>query len=705
MKNILLLIILALMICSCTQRQKGWPSDVKPPVAEKIEKKLVLHGDTRLDFYYWMNDPANPDVISYLLAENEYRDKMMAHTNDLQDELYNEMVGRIKQDDESAPVYSNGYYYYARYEKGGEYPIYCRKKGSLDAEEEVILNVPKLAEGHSYFRVGSYDISFNNEKIAYTVDTLGRRQYTIYVKNLSSGKVRETGISYAGGDVTWSADNKTFFYTAIDPVTLRYHKIYRFNIFESDYPEEVYYEKDETYYYMGVSRTKDDEYLVVNTRTTLSNESLILKSDNPLGKFEVFQPREKDLEYRIEHINGKFLVITNYNAPNYRLMQVDAEQTGRDYWKEVIPHRDDVLLESMEVFNDYLVLQERSNAMRNLRIINHKTNKDYYLQFEEEAYTVAINSNFEIDSDIFRYSYTSLTTPNTIYDYNMATGETNLVKQTEVLGDFDSNDYTTKRLFVEARDGRKVPLSLVYRKGMKQDGKNPLLLYGYGSYGARLDPRFNSNRISLLDRGFIVVLAHVRGGQEMGRYWYEEGRLLNKKNTFYDFIDCAHFLIDEKYTNPDKLFAYGISAGGLLIGAVVNMAPELFKGVIAGVPFVDVVTTMLDETIPLTTAEYGEWGNPNIKEHYEYMLAYSPYDNISKQDYPNILATSGLHDSQVQYFEPTKWVAKLRDYNTADTKIILTTNMEAGHSGASGRFARLKEVAFEFAFMITLLEQ
>jgi oligopeptidase B len=700
MKKYFMMLLIGLIMLSCGQQ--GWP-ELIPPVAEKIATELVLHGDTRIDFYYWMNNRENPKVIEYLEAENEYLEKMMEHTASVRKNLYDEMVGRIKQDDESAPYFKNGYYYYSRFEQGGEYPIYCRKKESLEAEEEIILNVPELAKGYAYFGVGDYDVSSDNSKIVYTIDTLGRRQYTIHIKELESKNITKTGIQYVGGDAVWAADNNTVFYNSIDPKTLRYDRIFSYNS-ANNTSKEVYYEKDDTYYYMGIDKTKDGKYLRITCNTTLSNEILVLESDNPDGEFRVFTPREKEFVYSIDHLDGKFLIVTNYEAMNFRLMSTSTDKTNRKFWKEVIPHREDVFLEGMEVFENYLVLQERSNALRNLRIINHITNEDYYLEFDEDAYTVAINVNAEINTNIFRYSYTSLTTPATILDYNMDTKASYVIKQTEVLGDFDSDNYETKRVFVEARDGKKVPMTMVYRKGMLQDGNNPTLLYGYGSYGSRLDPRFSSNWVSLLDRGFIVAMAHVRGGQELGRVWYEEGRLLNKKNTFYDFIDLAKYLIDEKYTNPEKLFAQGGSAGGLLIGAVSNMNPELFKGLIAAVPFVDVVTTMLDESIPLTTAEYEEWGNPNNKEYYDYMLSYSPYDNVTKRDYPNMFITGGLHDSQVQYFEPTKWIAKLREHNTANTKLFLSTNMEAGHGGASGRFKRLNEVAMQYAFMLELLD-
>ena len=691
------MIVVILSFFSCTAPQ----NQIQAPVAEKIEQKLIMHGDTRIDFYYWMRDRENPAVIEYLEAENAYLEAVMLHTKPLQETIFQEMVGRIKQDEASAPYYNNGYYYYTRFEEGGEYPIYCRKRGSLDAPEEILLNVPQMAKNHSYFRVGSFDISPDNKRIAFTVDTMGRRQYTIYYKDLETSETNRTGLQYAAGDVVWAADNETFFFTTIDPLTLRYEKIHRY-FTSNGLSEEVYYEEDDTFYYMGVSRTKDRKYLTVSINSTVSNETLLLEADNPTGSFRVFQPRQRDVRYNVEHYKGRFYIITNYNAQNFRLMETPSTRTGINNWREVIPHRTDVLLENMSVFNDFLVLQERSKGLRQMRIINQKTGNEHYLDFQEEAYTAAIHINAEMDTDIFRFSYTSLTTPATIYDYNMITREQTKVWQQTVLGDFDPDNYETRRFYVSARDGAQVPVTIVYKKGTQIDGSSPLLQFGYGSYGASMDPRFNSNAISLIDRGFIYALAHVRGGQEMGRQWYEDGKLLNKKNTFYDFIDVSEYLVENSYTSTDRLFAIGGSAGGLLVGAVINMRPDLYKGVIASVPFVDVVTTMLDETIPLTTSEYDEWGNPNIKEYYEYMLSYSPYDQITRQDYPNVLITSGLHDSQVQFWEPTKWAAKLREYNTADTKILLTTNMEAGHGGASGRFARLREVALQYAFLLDL---
>lgn len=678
---------------------------ISPPLADVRPKELVMHGDTRIDPYYWLRDRENPDVIQYIEAENAYLDAVMAHTASFQEQLYNEMKGRIRQDDQSAPFFSNGYFYYIRYEAGSEYPIYCRIPAEPDAEEQVMLDVNELARPHPYYRVGSYDVSLDNRWLAFSVDTVGRRQYTIMVKDLATDEVITTGIRHAGGDVVWAADNQTLFFTAIDPETLRYDRIMRFNPWHDKTPMAVYEEKDETFYYIGVSRSKDDRYLMINATSTLSNEVWLLRADDPYGAFSVFQPRRRDLRYRVWSYNGKFYILTNYQALNFRLMETTPENSGINSWQEIIPHRAEVLLENIEIFDDFLVLQERYRGLRQMQIINKLTNESHYLPFHEEAYTAHIGINREMSTPIFRYSYTSLTTPLSTYDYNMENGETILVKQQEVLGDFDSADYVTRRYYVTSRDGVEVPLTLVYRKDLEQHGRNPLLLYAYGSYGASADPRFDINALSLLNRGFVYAIAHVRGGQELGRQWYEDGKLLKKWNTFNDFIDCAEFLVEQNYTKPDLLFARGVSAGGLLMGAIVNERPDLFKGVIAAVPFVDVVTTMLDESIPLTTAEYDEWGNPNVKKYYDYMLSYSPYDNVTQQAYPHLFVTSGLHDSQVQYWEPTKWVAKLRTHHTGDQKILLYTNMDAGHGGASGRFSRIRELAREYAFMLDLVEQ
>jgi len=652
-----------------------------------------------------MRDRDNPEVIAYLNAENEFTAAKMAHTEELQQQIFQEMIGRIKQDDMSAPFFDNGYYYYTRFEEGGEYPIFCRRKGSMDAAEEIILNVPVLAKNHVYFRVGSYSVSPDNTTLAFTVDTMGRRMHSIYLKDLNTGIITPTKVENAAGDVEWAADNETIFFTTVDPQTLRYDHVRRYNIRSGKQPYVVYYEADETYYYMGVSKTKDQRYLIITCQSTVSNEIRILEADNPTGTFRVFQVREPNQEYFVEHHNGIFYILTNYQAENFRLMKTPANITGRENWQEVIAHRPDVLIESIEVFDEFVVLQERTNALPQMRVIKIKTGDEHYIAFEEEAFGAFINVNRMMDTDIFRFSYTSPTTPSTIYDYNMNTRQQTQVWQQTVLGNFNPENYTTRRFFVDARDGARVPVTLVCRTDINLSHTNPLLQVGYGAYGASITPRFNSSIISLLDRGFIYSIAHVRGGQEMGRAWYEDGKLLNKTNTFNDFIDVSLHLIENNYTTPAKLFAMGGSAGGLLMGAIVNLRPELYEGVIAEVPFVDVVTTMLDETIPLTTSEYDEWGNPNNPIYYNYMLSYSPYDQVKRQAYPNMLITSGLHDSQVQFWEPAKWSAKLRHYNTGNSKILHFINMEAGHSGASGRFRQLNEIALQYAFLIDLLKQ
>jgi oligopeptidase B len=675
----------------------------EPPVAEKIPKELTIHGDTRVDDYYWLNERDNPQVIDYLTAENEYKDAVMKHTESFQKELYDEIVGRIKKTDMSVPSKESGYYYYSRYEEGGEYPIYCRRKGTMEAEEEILLNVNEMAKGHAYYSVAGYSVSSNNNLIAFGVDTVSRRKYTIHFKNLKTGEILPDKIPITSGRAAWANDNKTVFYILKDEETLRSYKILR-HVLGTDpsSDKEVFEEKDVTFS-AYVYKSKSKKYLIIGSRHTLSDEYRFLDAGNPDGKFKIIQPREKGLEYSVDHYRDKFFIRTNYKAKNFRLMATPVNKTTKGNWKEVIPHRDDVLLQGFEIFKDFLVVNERKNGLPNLRIMRWDKKGEHYLDFEEEAYSAYIAYNPEFDTDVLRYGYTSMTTPRSVFDYNMTTKEKTLLKQQEVLGDFDSNNYHAERLYATARDGTKVPISLVYRKGLEKNGDNPLLLYGYGSYGSTMNAGFSSVRLSLLDRGFVYAIAHIRGGQEMGRYWYDEGKLLKKKNTFTDFIDCAEHLIAEKFTNPDMLFAQGGSAGGLLMGAIVNMRPDLFKGVIAAVPFVDVITTMLDTSIPLTTGEWDEWGDPNKKEYYDYMLSYSPYDNVEAKDYPVMLVTTGLHDSQVQYFEPAKWVAKLRALKTDNNILLLDTDMESGHGGASGRFKRYNRTALQYAFLLDLV--
>jgi oligopeptidase B len=675
---------------------------MKAPVAEKIGKEINTQGHVRIDNYYWLNDRDNPKVIEYLKSENAYTKAVMKDTEKLQKKLYNEIVGRIKQTDMSVPYFENGYYYYTRYEEGKEYPVYCRKKGSMEGKEEVMLNVNEMAAGHEYYHVAGYTVSMNNNLVAFGADTVGSRLYTIYFKDLITGKILEESIPNTFGSAAWSNDNNTVFYTLKDTETLRPYKIQKHRLGVTYPDKEVYEEKDDTYF-INVYKTKSKKFIIIESYSTLSNEYRFVDADNPDADFILFHPRERKLEYDIDHFEDKFFIRTNLEAINFRLMETSINKTGKEHWKEVLPHRDDVLIENFELFKDHLVIDERIKGLTQLRIINMKNNDEYHIDFGEQAYTAWISINPEFNTEILRFGYSSLTTPNSTYDYNMRTKEKKLMKQQEVLGGFKSEDYISERLFAPADDGTQIPVSLVYRKGILKSGNNPLLLYGYGSYGYTSEPVFSSVILSLLDRGFIYAIAHVRGGQILGRKWYEDGKLLKKKNTFTDFNNCAEYLIKQNYTDTNRLFATGGSAGGLLIGAIINMKPELYRGVIASVPFVDVVTTMLDESIPLTTAEYDEWGDPNKKEYYDYILSYSPYDNVRAVNYPAMLVTTGLHDSQVQYWEPAKWVAKLRDTKTDENLLLLYINMDTGHSGATGRFKRYKETALEYAFLLKLL--
>ena len=694
------ILIMAAILFACGNETRQLP---EAPVAEIIKKELTKHGDTRIDNYFWLRERENQKVIDYLNAENAYTGEVMKHTEEFQNKLFDEIVGRIKKDDSSVPYKKNGYYYYTRYEEGMEYPLYCRKEGTLEGKEEIMLNVNEMAKGYEFFQVAGLSVSEDNNLLTYGVDTVSRRKYTIYCKNLTTGELLEDVISVTNGGSVWANNDKSFYYTTKDPVTLRTDKVYKHVLGtkqESD--EMIFNEKDETFSTF-VYKTKSKKYLVIGSYSTLSTEYQIALADDVKPEFKIFQPREKDLEYSISHFENKFYVRTNLEAKNFRLMETDENGTSKESWTEVIPHRKDVLLESVEIFRNYLVLGERKNGLTELRVINQNDKSEHYLDFGEETYSSWTSTNLDFDTDLLRFGYTSMTTPNSTFDYNMSTREKTLLKQQEVLGEFNKDDYETKRLFASAKDGTQVPISLVYKKGIELNGANPLLLYAYGSYGASMDPYFSSTRLTLLNRGFVFAIAHVRGGQEMGRQWYEDGKLLKKKKTFTDFIACSEYLIAEKYTNANKLFAMGGSAGGLLMGAIANMRPDLYKGVIAQVPWVDVVTTMLDASIPLTTSEYDEWGNPENKEYYDYMLSYSPYDQVKVQEYPNMLVTTGLHDSQVQYFEPTKWVAKMRALKTNNNLLLLKIDMDTGHGGASGRFKRYHETALEYAFMFDLL--
>jgi oligopeptidase B len=671
-------------------------------MAQVIPKKLEIHGDVRTDDYYWLNDRENPDVIAYLTAENEYTEGQMAHVKGLEDALFEEIKGRIKEDDSSVPYRLDDYYYYTRYEQGQEYPIYARRRESMDAPEQIMLDANELAEGHDFFAIGGRSVSSGQDILAFTQDTIGRRIYEIRFKDLTTGKMLEDIVSNVTSNIAWGEDNRTLFYTRQDPTTLRWFQVYRHVLGTDPSDDVLVYEEADEEFSNYVFKTKSKRFLMIGTTQTLSSEYLYLDATTPNGEFAIIQPRERDHEYSVDHYQDKFYIRTNFEAQNFRLMETPVSDTEKGSWQEVIPHRDDVLLSSFEIFAGHLVVAERIEGLMRMRVIPWDGSEEHYLDFGEPAYWAGIGTNPAFDTDILRYNYTSMTTPSSVFDYNMDSRDKTLLKQDEVLGGFDSGAYVTERRFATARDGVKVPVSIVYRNDLALDGGTPLLLYAYGSYGYSMDATFNSARLSLLDRGFVYAIAHVRGGQEMGRWWYEDGKLLKKKNTFTDFIDCADYLVDEGYTNPAVLFAMGGSAGGLLMGAITNMRPDLFKGVVAAVPFVDVVTTMLDESIPLTTSEYDEWGNPNDKAYYDYMLSYSPYDNVAAKEYPNLLVTTGLHDSQVQYWEPAKWVAKLRAMKTDQNRLFLKTNMEAGHGGASGRFRRLKEIAFEYAFLLDL---
>ncbi|MEX0720943.1 MAG: S9 family peptidase [Balneolaceae bacterium] len=704
------------LLNSCSQYEPSMyqnAASLVAPTTEKQDSVLTIHDDTRIDPYFWMRltdeqksasnpDPQTQKVLDYLNSENEYTNLVMKDTEQLQEKLFDEIVGRIKQTDESLPYFKNGYWYYTRYEEGKEYPIHSRKKESLDADEEVLLDVNELAEGHEYYSASGLQVSPDNKILAFGEDTLSRRVYHIRFKDLESGEFLGDKLDNTTGSGAWANDNQTFFYTTKNKVSLLSEKIWRHTLGAESGEDKMVYAEEDPSFYLGVSKSKSDQYIIISERSTLANDFYILNANDPNGEFRQFTPREKVHEYSIDHFEDKFYIVTNWNAENFRLMETPENSTSKDNWKEVIPHREDVLLNRIEVFKDYLVVSERGNALTRIKVIDQNTKEEHYLEFDESAYVAYSSVNPEFDTETLRFGYSSLTTPNSTFDYNMSSREKELMKQEEVIGGHDPNNYETERFFAEARDGTQVPVTVVYRKSVEKNPDTPLLLYSYGSYGSSTDPWFNSSLLSLLDRGFMYGIAHIRGGQEMGRQWYENGKMFNKINTFTDFIDVARDLENKGYSSAQHMYARGGSAGGLLMGAVVNMAPEQFNGVIAAVPFVDVVSTMLDETIPLTTNEFDEWGNPKNEDSYHYMLSYSPYDNVAEMEYPNLLVTTGLFDSQVQYWEPAKWVAKLRDKKVGDNILLLETNMEAGHGGASGRFERYYQTAMEYAFLLDL---
>ena len=707
--------LICIIFASSCKPEIKMNKDVKTPKAEIQPKSLTIHNSTRIDNYFWMRltdeqkiaenkDAQTRKVEAYLNSENEYFDKVTASTNNFQKELFEEMKGRIKEDDTSVPYFRNQYFYITRFEKGSQYPIYSRKKETLEAKEEVLFNVNEEAEGHEYFQLGGLNVSPDNNLVAFATDTVSRRQYTIQIKNLETGKILSDKIENTTGGSVWSNDNKTLFYTKKDPLTLRSSSIYR-HILGTDASEDVvvFEEKDETYN-TYVYKTKSHKFIVIGSSSTLSSEFRIIAADKPYGEWKVIQPREENLEYSLAHYGDYFYIQTNKdNATNFKLMKTPINKTTKENWVDVIPHREETLLEDVSIFKNYLVIEERTEGLGKIRIKTWDGKEDYYLPFDEETYSAGVYSNPEFDTDVIRYSYNSMTTPNSVIDFNMKSQTKEIKKEQEVLGGkFDKNNYKSERVWATARDGKKVAISLVYHKDTELNKNTPLLQYAYGSYGYTISDGFSTTRLSLLDRGFVYALAHIRGGQYLGREWYNDGKMMNKKNTFFDFIDCSKFLIENNYTSAEHLYAMGGSAGGLLVGAVSNLNPELYNGIIAAVPFVDVISTMLDESIPLTTGEFDEWGNPKEKEAYDYMLSYSPYDQVANKEYPNMLVTTGYFDSQVQYWEPAKWVAKLRELKTDDNILLLHTNMDVGHGGASGRFDALKETARDYTFLLAL---
>lgn len=688
------------MLAACNGPQIR-TTQIEQPMAKRSPRKLETHGHVRTDDYYWLNQRSDPEVIDYLESENRHTQAVMAPTEQLQHALFEEITNRIKQDDMTAPYKLRDYYYYTRYEQGKQYPIHCRKKDTLSGSEQIMLDVNAMAAGHSFYNVGRQAVSSGQDILAYAVDTVGRRKYTIHFKNLTTGEILPEQIAEVTGNMAWAEDNRTLFYAKQHPETLRSYRIYRHTLGTDPTDDVLVYEEADEEFSTSVRKTKSRQYLLIHSRQTLSDEVRYLSATDPDGTFTVIQPRERHHEYGVDHLGGYFYVRTNDGAKNFKLMKTPVDRTEKQYWEPVVAHREDVFLEDFDLFKDHLALTERKDGLVQFHLLSW-SGDEHYLDFGEAAYEAYPTDNVDIDNPLLRYSYTSLRTPDSIFDYDMNTREKSLIKEDEILGGFDKQNYITERLFATADDGVKVPISIVYRQGRVKNGASPLLLYGYGSYGFSMDASFSATRLSLIDRGFLFAIAHVRGGQELGRQWYEDGKLLNKKNTFTDFIACAEHLIDEGYTSKEHMYALGGSAGGLLMGTIFNMRPDLFNGVVAVVPFVDIVTTMLDDSIPLTTSEYDEWGNPHEKVYFDYMLSYSPYDNVERKAYTNLLVMTGLHDSQVQYWEPAKWVAKLRALRTDDSRLLLKTEMEAGHGGVTGRYKRYKETAFQYAFLLDL---
>lgn len=670
-----------------------------PPIAKRSAKDVTVHNDQRTDYYYWLRERENPDVIEYLKAENAYTEAMMKHTGELQDSLYKEMRGRIKETDLSVPVKIDDYYYYTRTEEGQPYPIHCRKKGSLEADEEILLDQNIQAEGYDFYGVGIFAVSPDHRLLAVGVDTTGAEELAVTFKNLTTGKWlddRLEGVSYS---FEWANDNKTVFYTTMDAAR-RPDKAHRHRLGNVQAEDSLVFHEDDDAYFLDVRKSTSKQYLFLVSESNITTEVQYLDANNPDGEFQIVEPRNVGHEYSVYHHGKDFYIVSNDEALNFKIMKTPVSAPTRVNWETIIPHRDSVFIQYLDMFQGKMVIHERDQGLEMLRIMDLESGESHTVDFPDPVYSLGGGENPDFSADFVRFSYSSMITPGTVYDYHFDTKKLELKKRDEVLGGYDMSQYETVRWYADAEDGTRIPMSILYKKGMEQDGQNPVYLYGYGSYGSTIDPYFNSNRFSLVDRGYIYVIAHIRGGGYMGRQWYENGKWFHKKNTFTDFIDCAEFLIEEDYTNPDRLAIAGGSAGGLLIGAVINMRPDLFQAAVASVPFVDVINTMLDETIPLTVIEYDEWGNPHKPDYYEYMRSYSPYDNVTAQDYPNLLVTAGLNDPRVQYWEPAKWTAKLRLWKTEDNVLILKTNMGAGHSGASGRYEYLKEVAFRYVFVL-----
>ena len=704
-KTSFFLFVSTMFVISCNNEIKPpLKNSIIPPVADKIPVSFKKFNDIRIDDYYWLKERENPEVIDYLERENDYYEKMTSHTLDLQNKLFKEIKDKIKEDDESVPYFLNGYWYKTKYKEGLDYPVYTRFKDSLNNNEEILFDCNELAKKHDYFNLSNFQISPDNKIVAFSTDVVSRRLYSVQFKNLETGKVYSDKIINSSGSFAWANDNSTLFYTSRDVNTLRNDKIFK-HVLNTDYKNDelVYFEKDETFY-TNVSKSKSKKFIIISSFSTLTSEFQFLPADNINESFKLFNKRKRGVEYSINHYDDHFYIITNKDkAYNYKLMKTKISETSSENWTDVVEHRKNVLIEGIDIFKDHLVVSERVDGLNRINIKKWDDSENYFLNFDNETFSSNTTTNLDFNSKKLKYAYNSLNEPYSVIEFDMITKEKTVLKQHKVLDkNFSKDNYVTERIWADSQDGNQIPISLIYKKGIKRDGSNPLLIYGYGSYGNTIDPSFSISRLSLLDRGFIYAISHVRGSEYLGRDWYENGKLLNKKNSFNDFVDSTKFLISEGYTSAEHCYAYGGSAGGLLMGAVINMAPELYNGVIAAVPFVDVITTMLDETIPLTTSEYDEWGNPNQKEYYEYMMSYSPYDNVSKLKYPNLLVTTGLHDSQVQYWEPAKWVAKLRDYKQDQNYLFLNTNMETGHGGSSGRFEAIKDLAKEYAFLFDL---